>query len=199
MLKNRIYSAAALDSKNFCGIIIVSFLTNFKGVVFLNKKQAALWGKLKAPPKPSNIPMLIHRISRTFRYSMDEECRHLGISTGMRQVLFTLSHLNEGETVTQRELASLCSVTAPTMSVTLSKMEAEGLIVREKDTADGRRIYVTLTEKGSEADKALFSRLVKKEEAMISLLSEEERIFTEGVLRKILETAEKEAKSREAL
>ncbi len=136
--------------------------------------------------------MLIRRINRAFRYSMDEECRRLGISAGMRQVLFTLSHLNENETVTQKELATLCQVTAPTICVTLSKMEAEGLITRKKDEADARKIYVFLTEKGQSADKMIFERLVSREEALVSELTPEERAFTEKILHKILNSAEGE-------
>ncbi|MBR2327621.1 MAG: MarR family transcriptional regulator [Clostridia bacterium] len=146
--------------------------------------------KLVPPPKNMNIPMLIRNIHRTFSSSMDEECRRLGLGCGMRHVLFILSHLKEGERVTQRELAAFCKVTAPTMSITLLKMEQEGLITREKDSVDARKCYVSLTEKGVAADREIFELLIKKEAAMISVLSDEEKRFTEDILRKILISTE---------
>ena len=54
--------------------------------------------------------------------------------------------------VSQLELARATHLKAPTVSVTLKGMEADGLVVRKVDENDARVIHVYLTEKGRKTD-----------------------------------------------
>jgi len=59
-----------------------------------------------------------------------------------------LSHLDRREGVTISELAQAMEVALPTMSLTVTRLEAEGLVRRERDAADRRRTVLRLTPTG---------------------------------------------------
>lgn len=64
--------------------------------------------------------------------------------------LVALHVLAEGA-LPQRELASRCAVTEQTMSRTLDRLGRAGLVTRERDAADGRRVLVRRTREGDRA------------------------------------------------
>jgi DNA-binding MarR family transcriptional regulator len=59
-----------------------------------------------------------------------------------------LDHLDEQDAVTLNGLARHMGVTAPTMSVTIDRLERKGYVARVRDTADRRRVNVRLTAAG---------------------------------------------------
>jgi DNA-binding MarR family transcriptional regulator len=84
---------------------------------------------------------------RLFSRVIDRQLKELGVSSGMLPVFFALSN---GKTLTQKSLAKLASIEQPTMAVTLSRMERDGLIVRQQDLQDGRSQRVSLTQEATE-------------------------------------------------
>ena len=71
-------------------------------------------------PQEKNSCMLINEISKLFHDKMRETCEKLGFKNGYRQILMFLAH-NDG--ATQVELVRVSHLKAPTISVTLKKME----------------------------------------------------------------------------
>jgi DNA-binding MarR family transcriptional regulator len=61
-----------------------------------------------------------------------------------------LEHLRAGEVV-QHQLALRLMVTPQTLSATLDRLEARGLVARARDTDDRRRVLVRATPAGSAA------------------------------------------------
>lgn len=119
-------------------------------------------------PKPG---LLINEISKLFHDRMRKTSEDLGFQAGYRQILRFLAH-EDG--VTQIDIARDSHFTAPTVSVTLKKMEKEGLIQRRTDKNDTRCSRVFITEKGRELERKLFEKIMDCEEVLASGLSEEE-------------------------
>ena len=93
--------------------------------------------------------MMTNEVSKLFRDIINREVEKLGVQNGYRQLLF---HLSRMDGVSQLELARATHLKAPTVSVTLKGMEADGLVVRRGDENDARVIHVYLTEKGRKTD-----------------------------------------------
>jgi len=86
-----------------------------------------------------------------------------------------LDHLDEVDPMTLNALASHMGVTAPTMSLTVDRLERKGYVVRLRDAADRRRVHLRLTAAGvriRDASSVLDPPLV---EGMVSKLSDEDR------------------------
>jgi DNA-binding MarR family transcriptional regulator len=105
-----------------------------------------------------------------------EKCGHFlyhrrGGKRGQMRILMLLKEKNS---IPQKELPDLLSLKSGSVSETVSKLEAHGLIVRERDLTDKRRINITLTSEGDAyikereqkrqlQDSVLFTSLTKDE------------------------------------
>lgn len=134
--------------------------------------------------------LLIYEISKLFHDQMRKRSEDLGFKSGYRQILRFLMH-EDG--VTQVDIARHSHFTAPTVSVTLKKMEDEGLIVRKTDKNDTRRTRVFITEKGTEWGSLLHEKIMDREDVLIRGFSEEESAEFCRLLRKARENILAEA------
>ena len=125
----------------------------------------------KRPPHPTPMMQIIH-LSKLFRDQLRRASEDAGIPDGYRMILLELSHL---ESATQYELAKRTHLTAPTVSVTLQKMEHDGYITRTPDEKDLRQMRVSLTEKGKAAEADNRARANLLEQELLAGLSEAER------------------------
>ncbi|CAG1014465.1 hypothetical protein RHIZO_04786 [Rhizobiaceae bacterium] len=80
--------------------------------------------------------------ARLFARAMDRRLRGSGVSTGYLPVFFALGG---GAAMSQKALTELAAVEQPTMAATLSRMERDGLVMREVDPADRRSSLFALT------------------------------------------------------
>ncbi len=78
----------------------------------------------------------------------------------------TLFHLHRQPGLTQRELAELLHVAPPTLSVSIRRMEAAGLVERRADPNDARCQRLYLTPAGEDMDR----RCAKGREFLIDAL-----------------------------
>lgn len=98
------------------------------------------------------VIMLSSAVSKMFGDNMRREMAKLGINASYRPILV---HLAKNEGITQLDLVKLTHLTAPSISVTLRKMEADALIRKETDSKDMRQIRLYLTDKGIALDEKL--------------------------------------------
>ena len=126
--------------------------------------------------------MYIHDISKMFFGQLRKYSEELGIPSGYRRILISLVH---SDGLTQLELAKLSHLTPPTVSVTLQKMEHDGLIKRVPDEFDQRQMRVFLTEKGRQNESAEKKKADETEKQVLSCLSAEERDALCGYLARI--------------
>lgn len=130
----------------------------------MSEKQSCL-----VSPTP---PMLVNEIARLFHSRM----RTYDVSGVMsqesaRQIMRVLSH-EDG--CSQLDLVRKTHLKAPTVSVTLKRMEEEGLVRRESDTADLRITRVYLSEKGREHNRLVHERLHGLDSELMQGFSQEE-------------------------
>ncbi|MBR6743931.1 MAG: MarR family transcriptional regulator [Clostridia bacterium] len=128
--------------------------------------------------------LLIHEISKLFHDRMRKSSDDLGFKAGYRQILRFLAH-EDG--VTQVDIARHAHFTAPTVSVTLKKMEDEGLIRRKTDKNDTRRTRVFITAKGKTWEAQFHEKVMECEEILIRGFSEEESAEFSRLLKKARE------------
>lgn len=89
-------------------------------------------------------------VSKMILDVLREAAENSGIVSSYRPFLFHLSKNLNG--LTQSELVELIHFKAPTVSLTLQKMEYEGLIKKEIDLNDQRVTRIYLTDKGKSLD-----------------------------------------------
>ena len=130
-----------------------------------------------APPS-----MLINEVSKLFNDRMRQKTEAMGMADGWRRVLFHLAHNDQ---LTQLELARRTHLSTPAVSVTLQKMENEGLVERKPDPGDQRAILVRLTEKGHEADRKVIGAIHHTEEVMLCKITPEEFDQIRPILEKM--------------
>lgn len=131
--------------------------------------------------KPS---MYINDISKLFDGRISDACEGKGVSRGYRSILRSLSR-NDG--LTQLELVKEGHLSAPSVSVALTKMEQSGLVRRSIDPDDCRKVRVFLTDKGREHDVFIKKLCHEADEIMLRGFSAEEEDQLNGYLRRILE------------
>lgn len=142
-----------------------------------------------APPS-----MLINGLSKLFNDRMRQKTEALGMADGWRRMLFHLSH---NESLTQLELARKTHLSTPAVSVTLQKMEAEGLVTRRADPNDQRAIRVHLTEAGHEAHRKVVAAIRETEAEMLVGISEEEFDALRPVMIKMYHNLAEEKECKE--
>ncbi len=114
---------------------------------------------------------LINEIARSYKLSVRIEAENLGVKNAYRALLSTL-YVKDGGT--QLSLAEKTGMKAPTISITLRKMEKEGLVRRVVDENDLRKTHVYLTDKGKQTTEELNVGIEKVNKLLIDSLSDEE-------------------------
>ena len=112
----------------------------------------------------SHPPMLVNEISRLFFDRMRQTDPPGVLSQhGCRLILLALLRAERSDPahtgLTQRALADITHLKAPTVSGVLREMEEEGLIIRLADEKDARATRVRLTEAGRAANDEIRTRL----------------------------------------
>lgn len=92
---------------------------------------------------------------------------------GRAIMLLLLGKAAEG--MTQREIADILHVSAPTVTVMLQKMESHGLVERWTDEHDQRVTRIRMTESGTAAAKRISKRYLKFVDASVGTMTEDDR------------------------
>ena len=113
---------------------------------------------LPFPPHPAPTPpMLVNQIARLFHGRMRAlEADGAMTQESARQIMRVLSH-EDG--CSQLDLVHRTHLKPPTVSVTLKRLESEGLVCRVVDGMDMRVVRVYLSDKGAEYNKLILARL----------------------------------------
>ncbi|MBQ3099503.1 MAG: winged helix-turn-helix transcriptional regulator [Clostridia bacterium] len=133
-------------------------------------KKETNYGHRRLPKNPTPL-MLINEISKLFGNHM-RKYDDPTLNTSFRHILFHLAH-QDGRT--QLELANLTHLKPPTVSVSLTKLEADGYVERVTDPRDHRQTRVYLTEKGRDVHRRIHAAIEEIEAKVTQSLSEDER------------------------
>ncbi len=131
------------------------------------------------------IASVIKEINDLYIQKIKKETEAAGIKNAYRPLLAALYEKDGG---TQLSLAERTNIKAPTVSITLRKMEKEGMVDRVVDESDLRKTHVFLTEKGK-ALADMMNRCVESVNAAFTEgMTKEQKAFFEGSLERIKES-----------
>lgn len=97
-------------------------------------------------------------LNRNYDKRLQDALAPLGVAPGQFPALVMLF---QKDGLTQAELCRRIGVEQPTMANTLARMERDGLIRREADSADKRRSFIYLTPKSKAAQDAIMTEARK--------------------------------------
>lgn len=122
--------------------------------------------------KKNHPMMLIHEVC----HLMGDKIRRGGDNYPIvqRSGRLLMMELSREDGRTQLELVKVTHLKAPTISVTLQKLEAEGYVTRKPDENDLRAMRVYLTDQGKALEEGLKQHVEREEDAAASVLTEEE-------------------------
>ena len=87
-------------------------------------------------------------------YKLFYKTEDMALKRGIKCLTHTELHLIEAigeESLTMNELADRVGITMGTATVAVSKLTEKGFIARVRSNSDRRKVYVSLTDKGSKA------------------------------------------------
>lgn len=129
------------------------------------------------------VPMVLNDISRLFHERMRRTTTEpLQTQNSCRLLLRDLSYM---EGCTQLDLVKSTHLKPPTVSVTLKKLEENGLVHRVADEHDLRAIRVYLTDQGKALNESTRSRLKQNDAILMEGITTEEQEFLLKVLTKM--------------
>jgi MarR family transcriptional regulator, organic hydroperoxide resistance regulator len=128
---------------------------------------------------------LFTRASKLLREAADEAMSQHGVRVGQNiilEVLWQHDGLTPGEVARQLDLAT------PTVVNAATRMEDAGLVIRERDRADGRLVRLYLTPQARSVQGAIKEERSALERRATSRLTTEERRYLDSALAKIIDT-----------
>ena len=123
------------------------------------------------------------RILRNFGYFGYFLHMHWGGRNGKQHILLELL-AHDGE-MTQRDLQEASCITSASLSEVIAKLEAEGLVTRERSETDRRQLTVTLTPEGERKAHEVVRTRAEFEARAFDCLTEDERTELANVLDRV--------------
>ena len=120
--------------------------------------------------------------ARAFRSALVDQLGALGVHPGQN---FLIDELREQSPLTPGQLARRMQIEVPTAVRMIQRMEAAGVLRREDDPADGRRVLISLTREGRRVARLLPRRLDTVSERALRGFSDAERQLLIDLLGRI--------------
>ncbi len=131
---------------------------------------------------------LFTRAGKLMRAAADEAMSRHGVRVGQNLILEVLW---EADDLTPGELAARLGVTTPTVVNTATRMEAAGLIVRQRDPSDRRLVRLHLTPAARAAQRPIEQARQELADYATATLTPAERRHLDSALRKIITQMER--------
>ncbi len=149
----------------------------------VNAIQAA-WRRERPDIDVSSIAILTRAmlIGRYLERVRERALRELGTDTSTLDVLATLRRAGAPYRLRTSQIEAASQVTAGAISQRLDRLEARGLVRRDRDHVDKRIIHISLTKKGRELIDGIVAGLMEKESVLLTPFSERDRRTLEGLL-----------------
>jgi len=141
------------------------------------------------------LGQLLQRAARLHRAKMAEALQDLGLFPGQEQVL-TLLDKEDGRTV--GDLADALEVKPPTVSKTLQRLAAQGLVERREHDGDARKSRVVLSAEGQRRARLLQARLDGVEGDLVGKLDGKDQKRLRKMLKRMAKSLAPESRSLEA-
>ncbi|GIG68198.1 MarR family winged helix-turn-helix transcriptional regulator [Phytomonospora endophytica] len=151
-------------------------------------RHVAVWSRELSwlDPVKEAIFMRLWILSRHTAQTRKDILDEGGLANRQFKILLRLRGLGEPYTTSPSHLADLVGLTRGALSARLAPLEEAGLIERTPGTDDRRRVHVRLTAAGHEAFERQSGAEQHDENALLSVLDEEERGTLADLLRKLV-------------
>ena len=128
------------------------------------------------------IGFLLWDANRAMNREFSDRIARQGVSLGLWPFLRALW---EGDGITQRELSEKVRMKGPTTVAALNKLEDRGLVRREGDKKDARKINVFLTPDGRKVYRKVIPEVEAVNTQCLTDLSAEEQAEFKNMIRRI--------------
>lgn len=125
------------------------------------------------------------RIALRLRADIEAVFARHGLDSGEFDVISTLRRAGPPYRLTPTELYRTLMISSGGLTARLNRLEAAGLIVRDRASGDGRSLPVQLTEDGVRVSEAAFREKMALENRMLESLSPAEQRQLAELLRKL--------------
>lgn len=120
-------------------------------------------------------------LDRKFNKDLDE----FDLTASQANILIYL-FFNRDKEISQTDIQDKFSLTNPTVTGILKRLESKNFIIRNTSGKDERRKVIKLTEKSIGLDQKLFEGMIRVEDQMTYGFSEQERKLLETLLQRVL-------------
>ena len=145
-------------------------------------------------PVEEPIGLLVARTAKVLSRSFDDALAERGGSLASWLVLSSLAGTPH---LTQRSIAAEVGVEGPTLTHHLNRMEAEGLVTRQRDPQNRRAHKVELTERGRAEFGSLLGSVAGYDERLRSGLTDRDLATLRRLLRRLAANAAAPSSSRD--
>lgn len=136
----------------------------------------------------SSLVDLIRTLHHMEHICMKNELMNRGLSElSNPKILFTLMTQQDSGALTQKEIADRIGTAAPTVAISLKRMERAGLVQKTVNQSDQRQNYITLTEKGRTLTHESIRAYESFYKNMLRDFSEEEKEQMRGYYRRMID------------
>jgi MarR family transcriptional regulator for hemolysin len=141
---------------------------------------------MDAKPVDEPIGLLVSRAGRVVGRAFDEALAEVEGSLASWLVLVSLAGAPH---TTQRSIAAAVGVEGPTLTHHLNRMEAAGLVTRERDPQNRRAHQVVLTDSGRAEFRSMLKTVQAFDHRLRSAFSAAELVTLRSLLRRLTEAA----------
>ncbi|MBM1813818.1 MarR family winged helix-turn-helix transcriptional regulator [Pseudosulfitobacter pseudonitzschiae] len=135
--------------------------------------------------KDQSAGYLANHMARVFAKGLAARIKPLGLTTGTFPALLELW---DTDGLTQKQLVDRLDIEQATMANTLARMERDGLVVRKKDTNDGRVQRIWLTDRARALRGPAISAAQDENAVRLAGLTQDEKRQFVALMHKVLKT-----------
>ena len=143
-----------------------------------------------------SIGLLLKTSAKTWETAADIELRRRFNITGGKWKIFVALAIKEG--VTQKHLADLLFVEAPTLVPIIDKMVKEGYVTRQSDPEDRRNNLIFMTSKSKEIVEPIIDCIFEIRDMGLSKISQKDQDTVIKVLKQIISNSEEFIRAKES-
>ena len=132
---------------------------------------------------PIEVIGRLHRVGDHVRREITALQAQHGLGEGEFDVLATLRRRGHPYRLTPRELADQTMVTSGAISKIVDRLEARGLVRRERSLRDGRSRVIVLTAQGRRTQDRAYEQHIALEHALVAGLDEADRAQLAALLK----------------
>jgi MarR family transcriptional regulator, organic hydroperoxide resistance regulator len=157
-------------------------------------KPASREGAEPSLPLERSVGYQIRTTHRLVQRALQVRLERSGVTLGM---WYFLRVLWDGDGLTQRQLSRRIGTMEPTTLSAISAMEAGGIVRRERDSSDRRKIRIYLTEKGRRLKRDLLPSAIEVVQTATRRLAREQVDALLATLAIVQETLRDDLAERE--